>query len=33
LRSARGLVNDGVRGQSFLAQQHVFNPGYGVDRN
>jgi FAD/FMN-containing dehydrogenase len=33
LRSARGLVNDGVRGHSFLAQQHVFSPGYGVDRN
>ena len=33
LRSADGLVDDGVRVQSFLAQQHVFNPGYGVDRN
>ena len=33
LRSAEGLVDDGVRVQSFLAQQHVFNPGYGVDRN
>ena len=33
LRSASGLVDDGVRAQSFLAQQHVFNPGYGVDRN
>jgi len=33
LRSAPGLVHDGVRAHSFLAQQHVFNPGYGVDRN
>jgi FAD/FMN-containing dehydrogenase len=33
LRTARGLTDDGVRAQSFLAQQHVFNPGYGVDRN
>jgi FAD/FMN-containing dehydrogenase len=33
LCSAEGLVDDGVRVQSFLAQQHVFNPGYGVDRN
>src|SRR5262245_11304213 len=33
LRSAAGLVTDGVRRHSFLAQQHVFNPGYGVDRN
>jgi FAD/FMN-containing dehydrogenase len=33
LRSVTGLVNDGVRMHSFLAQQHVFNPGYGVDRN
>ena len=22
-----------MRAHSFLAQQHVFNPGYGVDRN
>jgi FAD/FMN-containing dehydrogenase len=33
LRSLAGLAEDGVRVQSFLAQQHVFNPGYGVDRN
>jgi FAD/FMN-containing dehydrogenase len=33
LRSVTGLAEDRVRGQSFLAQQHVFNPGYGVDRN
>jgi FAD/FMN-containing dehydrogenase len=33
LRSAPGLAGDGVRVHSFVAQQHVFNPGYGVDRN
>jgi FAD/FMN-containing dehydrogenase len=33
LRSAPGLVNDAVREQTFLDQQVVFNPGYGVDRN
>jgi FAD/FMN-containing dehydrogenase len=33
LRSAPGLVSDGVRSQGFLDQQLVFNPGYGVDRN
>ena len=33
LRSAPGLVNDQVRSQSFLDQQRVFDPGYGVDRN
>jgi FAD/FMN-containing dehydrogenase len=33
LRSADGLVNDGVRAQGFLDQQRVFDPGYGVDRN
>ncbi len=33
LRSAPGLVNDGVRPQTFLDQQRVFDPGYGVDRN
>jgi FAD/FMN-containing dehydrogenase len=33
LRSAPGLVNDGVRSQTFLDQQRVFDPGYGVDRN
>jgi FAD/FMN-containing dehydrogenase len=32
LRSLTGLA-DGLREHSFLAQQHVFNPGYGVDRN
>jgi FAD/FMN-containing dehydrogenase len=32
LRSAPGLVTDGVRSQSFLDQQRVFDPGYGVDR-
>ena len=33
LRSFAGLVNDGVREQTFLDQQRVFDPGYGVDRN
>jgi FAD/FMN-containing dehydrogenase len=33
LRSPTGLVEDGVHAHSFLAQQHVFNPSYGVDRN
>jgi FAD/FMN-containing dehydrogenase len=33
LRSAPGLVEDGVRAHGFLAQQHVFNPPYGEDRN
>jgi FAD/FMN-containing dehydrogenase len=33
LRTAGGLADDGVRAHSFLAQQHVFSPGYGVDRN
>jgi FAD/FMN-containing dehydrogenase len=33
LRSVGGLVDDGVRVHSFLAQQHVFSPGYGTDRN
>jgi FAD/FMN-containing dehydrogenase len=33
LRSVAGLVDDSVRQHSFLGQQHVFNPGYGVDRN
>jgi FAD/FMN-containing dehydrogenase len=33
LRSAPGLVEDGVREHGFLAQQHVFNPPYGDDRN
>src|SRR6187399_281784 len=33
LRSVVGLAEDRVRRQSFLAQQHVFDSGYGVDRN
>jgi FAD/FMN-containing dehydrogenase len=33
LRSAPGLVSDGVRSQGFLDQQRVFEPGYGVDRH
>jgi FAD/FMN-containing dehydrogenase len=33
LRSAPGLVSDTVREQSFLDQQRIFDPGYGVDRN
>ncbi len=33
LRTASGLADDTVRAQPFLAQQRVFNPGYGVDRN
>jgi FAD/FMN-containing dehydrogenase len=33
LRAATGLVDDSVRPRSFLAQQHVFNPPYGEDRN
>jgi FAD/FMN-containing dehydrogenase len=33
LRSFAGLVNDSVREQSFLDQQRIFDPGYGVDRN
>jgi FAD/FMN-containing dehydrogenase len=33
LRSAPGLVADTVREQSFLDQQRVFDPGYGVDRH
>ena len=33
LRTADGLVSDGVRRQGFLDQQRVFDPGYGVDRN
>jgi FAD/FMN-containing dehydrogenase len=32
-RSAAGLVSDGVQQLPFLAQQRVFDPGYGVDRN
>jgi FAD/FMN-containing dehydrogenase len=33
LRAAPGLVDNGVRPCSFLAQQHLFNPPYGEDRN
>jgi FAD/FMN-containing dehydrogenase len=33
LRSAPGLVSDGVRAHGFLDQQRVFDPGYGVDRH
>ncbi len=33
LRAAPGLVGDTVRSQTFLDQQRVFDPGYGVDRN
>jgi FAD/FMN-containing dehydrogenase len=33
LRSAPGLVEDGVREHAFIAQQHVFYPPYGEDRN
>jgi FAD/FMN-containing dehydrogenase len=33
LRSAPGLVSDGVRSQSFLDQQRVFDPGYGTFRH
>lgn len=33
LRSGPGLVEDGVRVQSFLEQQLVFDSGYGVNRH
>jgi FAD/FMN-containing dehydrogenase len=33
LRSAPGLVDDGVGDLAFLGQQHLFNPPYGEDRN
>ena len=33
LRSVPGLADDGVRSQSFLDQQRLLDPGYGVDRN
>jgi len=33
MRSFAGLVNDSVREQTFLDQQGIFDPGYGVDRN
>jgi len=32
LRSAPGLIDDGLRVHSFIAQQHVFNPPYGEER-
>jgi FAD/FMN-containing dehydrogenase len=33
LRSAPGLIADGMAERSFISQQHLFNPGYGTDRN
>ncbi len=33
LRSPPGLAQDGLREQSFLDQQRVFDPTYGTDRN
>ena len=33
VRSAAGLVDDGVRTHGFIGQQHVFNPSYGEERN
>jgi FAD/FMN-containing dehydrogenase len=33
LRSIPGLLDDGVRSHSFIAQQHLFNPPHGEDRN
>ncbi|MGH2984630.1 MAG: FAD-binding oxidoreductase [Solirubrobacterales bacterium] len=33
VRSAPGLVSDGVHSHAFLDQQRVFDPGYAVDRN
>jgi FAD/FMN-containing dehydrogenase len=33
LRTAKGLARDAIEAHSFLAQQHMFSPGYGVDRN
>jgi FAD/FMN-containing dehydrogenase len=33
LRSAPGLVDDGLRQHAFLGQQHLSNPPYGEDRN
>jgi FAD/FMN-containing dehydrogenase len=32
LRSIPGLLADGVRSHSYIAQQHVFNPPYGEER-
>jgi FAD/FMN-containing dehydrogenase len=33
LRAAPGIVTDGVREETFLDQQALLDPGYGVDRN
>jgi FAD/FMN-containing dehydrogenase len=33
LRSAPGLLDDGVREHAYIGQQHIFNPPYGEDRN
>ena len=33
LRQLPGIVADGIREHSFIAQQHLFNPPYGEDRN
>src|SRR5262249_46218780 len=33
LRSAPGLASDDVRFQSFLDQQRMLDPGYGINRN
>jgi FAD/FMN-containing dehydrogenase len=33
LRSVRGLVDDGVRAQTFMDQQRLFDSPYGVDRH
>jgi FAD/FMN-containing dehydrogenase len=33
LRSAPGLVSNGVRSHGFMDQQRVFDPGYGTDRH
>jgi FAD/FMN-containing dehydrogenase len=33
LRSVRGLVNDGVRAQTFMEQQRLFDSPYGEDRH
>jgi FAD/FMN-containing dehydrogenase len=33
LRSAPGLISDGIRRHGFLDQQRVYDPGYGIDRN
>jgi FAD/FMN-containing dehydrogenase len=33
LLATPGLASDAVRPRSFIGQQHVFNPDYGVDRN